>query len=191
MKCPQYSVVVLLCLLMSATYASAQSSCVAHPVDPLAQYLGSFSVVYTYASSGFLESQDCQAHVEICTWLTTGGSVDYTIDAASIWFSGSCPDLGSITYAQIMANVSEQAVVKGTDLDYSDCGDTVSVWVSSCADRTGSGVLTTFDPCDSVWCERRYIVACPSAVEPNLQYEEDYVCSGVSLGCETGCDDDD
>ena len=190
MKCPLLLAWLVMFLVFMPDLARAQTAtCVSHPYEPSAVFLGSFWVDVDFG--GPLNVDDCQAHVEICTWLVSGGQTDFVMNANSIYFTGECANVNSETFAGIMETLSHAAVVKGADLDYADCGDTVSVWGTSCADRSGADTTTSFESCNAEMCQRRYVIVCPPEGGITHQYldEDNIIC--LIPGCETGCNDND
>lgn len=188
MKCPLSLtwLVFLLAVVPSAIHAQS-TTCATHPVDLTAQFLGSFWVDVDIGSP--LQVENCQSHVEICTWLIASGQTDYVINANSLYFTGDCADVNTMPFSEIMSTVASAAVVKGVGLEYSDCGDTVEVWGASCADRMGADNSTTFVSCNEELCTRRYVITCPpeGGVVLEQLYEDSSIC--LTPGCEVGCDD--
>lgn len=165
------------------------ADCASHPTDPSAYFLGSFILAFPVDSggNGFL-NQNCAGYIEVCVWLVGGSRVDYVLNVGTMTFSGDCDVIDGMTLPEIMDQAATAAVARGTELDYTGCGDTTDVWVGQCAERSGSGEGTTFDPCDTQWCRRRYLIVCgPSGTVYQQLLEDPAACTGSSTGCEPAC----
>lgn len=176
-----------LCLFLSSP-KNIQALCLTHPTDGAAVLMGSFSLTIPVPASGGPIQTFCNYDVEVCIWLLSSNRVDYVLNVSTIRFDGDCDMVDNIPFATIMDQFANGSVKKGTELGYSECGDTVDVWVGQCAERSGSGEETTFDPCNTTWCKRRYAIICgPLGTIYQQLVEDPAICNGVSAGCERGC----
>lgn len=167
---------------------TARAACLAHPSTPGATYLGSFLLSIPLANDAGAFQSSCEVRVEVCVWLLPNNHVDYVLNVNTISFTGDCGGVDSLPFSTVMDQLAKGAVKKGTDFNYTECGDTTDVWVGQCAERSGSGVGTTFDACNTNWCKRRYAIICgPGGTVYQQLLEDPAICTGVSSGCERGC----
>lgn len=176
---------VFLLVLLPAT---ARSLCLTHPTEPAATFLGSFTLSIPLSDGAGVPQSNCQIIVEVCAWLLPNTRVDYVLNVGTIDFTGNCDGADSLPLATMLDQLAGGAVKKGTELGITDCGDTIDIWVGQCAERYGSGGETSFEPCNTAWCKRRYAIICsPNGTIYRQLVEDPALCTGVATGCERGC----
>ena len=189
---------IFLLMLPFLSIKAQTSSCPSHPTVSNAQFVGSFIVTVSLSGgsvTAFQENNDnCQSHHEVCVWLMPDGRLDYVIDLEKLTFTGNCPEVDSIPLNDLLDRISSASIEQGILLGYPGCStvtssiDTVEVVTASCAERTGNGSTTGFDPCGNLWCKRIYQVECflgVSSVRELTGVDSD--CSGKQSSCEEGC----
>ena len=193
---------LLLCVLgfLSGVAAiNAQSAfCLAHPTEPAAQFVASFTVSVTLGTevSGSTTT-NCQSHNEICVWLMPSGNLDYVIDITNMTFTGNCGIVNTTPLSDILDIVSHAALEQGVIYGFPPCPDstnsidTIEVLTALCGDRSGNDSDTRFIPCDPTWCKRIYQVICTNGISTitELPGAKPECPGGVGTPCEGGCAD--
>jgi hypothetical protein len=195
-----------LLLLLHVTNYSQSITCSSHPLDSTAEFIGSFVAVAdlseSYSQSSFTDfylensSSNCQAGIQVCTWLTSTGKTELVLKVGSLTFSEECSDIVDLATVPLFDILAQAAIEQGIALNYvpcsSTCGSPTSVGVlqASCVQRLGSGSSTYFTACDStVYCERDYTLCCTGGVPSitSVAVPPNYCTGGMMNGCESTC----
>ena len=134
---------------------------------------------------------------EVIVSRTSSGSMVYTIDASSIYFTGDGTSINGMSTLQIFDILARATVAQGIAQGYTTCPTTcnppayVTVRQPACVTRTGSALTTHFTPCvNPGCCIRDYSVCCPSGQSMpvvTLVSSTSPDCQSGGPNCETTC----
>lgn len=188
---------LVLTAVLTTTAWSQSSGTPQHPANPDAEYVGSFEFNVEvdgesaqYKSLQGLDWGGIQGAVVV---FRTGERTDYLVNMETIKFLGSILWI-DLTSTPALANlISRTVILQGIALGYSPCpaacGTEINgVYMESCVDRQGSGLLTHFIPCAPTFGMREYKVCCPNLLAgPQIEMIR-YVGEPCAADAPDGCE---
>jgi hypothetical protein len=147
--------------------------------------------------NGLGGDENCKLQITICVWQKDNASIHIYQDLNTFTVTGSdsCTTLDTMSVSSIVGLLARDAVQEGVSRVLLPCSgnclsqDSVTVWQSTCAIRTGTGASTKLIPSPGTGiCFRRYTYCCPhSTAEPPVMVEQPAPLVTCPLGSNPTC----
>lgn len=169
-----------------------------HPGDSTATLVAIDTVHWLLPSPGLqpvlTTSDDGATRHTVVVWRSTGGRMDYVVDAESLVAGDSADALDELSTAALFDRIAYASVLHGIAAGHADSTlDSLSTGLSrfyatACVERTGAGPATSFANCSTAWSRRNvaYGLIAPDQYEIEvLALPAETDCSLNSPGCES------